>query len=67
MEAYDCKTFEYGCPDSPYRGSTIFKCKKLGKINLCISFTYVEFRFASNILTFSKSNFNDFNANPHWN
>ena len=30
LEAFECKTkFKHGCPDEPYRGSTIYKCKAL--------------------------------------
>ena len=28
IDAHDClTTFNYGCPEEPYRGSTIYKCK----------------------------------------
>lgn len=29
MEAHDCKVFKSGCPEIPYMGSTIYKCKAL--------------------------------------
>nr|XP_022288713.1 uncharacterized protein LOC111100872 isoform X2 [Crassostrea virginica]XP_022288714.1 uncharacterized protein LOC111100872 isoform X2 [Crassostrea virginica] len=34
MDAYECKGFEYGCPDKPYRGSWIFHysaCVSIGE------------------------------------
>ena len=39
IDAFDCKTrFKHGCPDKPYRGSTIFKCKTLQ-----ISLEWIQF------------------------
>ena len=38
MEAHDCKSSEYGCPESPYRGSTIFKCKNLESLIIAYLF-----------------------------
>ena len=55
MEAYDCKTFEYGCPESPYRGSTIFKCKKvkslvIAYLLLILSLPLLQYKSNINIL-----------------
>ena len=46
-EAYEGETFKYYCPESRYRGSIIFNCKKFEKFNYCICFTYIELTIAS--------------------
>ena len=64
IEAYDCETFEYGCPESPYRGSTIFKCKNLKSLIIAYILLILSLPLLP-ILTFSSPTTNDLYANPH--
>lgn len=46
LKSYDCRTFDYGCPDRPYFGSSVYKCENFQNFQL-LSFFKPAGNFAS--------------------